>query len=258
MRLLPLLLLTHAFAPAAAQLPAEQPLELVTGEYSPYISQQLPRRGLITEIVEEAFRIQGYQTQIQLLPWKRGYDLAKGGEFFGTFPYVKTPERARDFVYSEPVFTIRNMLFVQREAPHRFRRDDDLRGLVVCKALGYRTNDIADLLEAGILTLQRVPALENCFKMLRRGRVDLVPIDSPIGWQHINDLYGESGVEWFRTLEEPIDTVPLHLMVARDHPHVEDVLAVFNAGLAQLAVSGALQEIYNRHPEARASQPTTP
>ncbi len=225
-----------------------EPLALVTGnEYPPFTDESLPNGGVFTEIVRRSFALVDQTVTVDFLPWQRGYDETRAHRYIATFPYVKNEERLADFAYSEVVFRVRTLLFVQRNSTIDFQTAESLRGLRACKPLGYFTQDIDPLVAQGILTLQRVPRLENCFKMLALSRVDLVPIDEFVGWQALQTLHGARARGLFRALEQPLESVDLHLIIAHNHPFLTLHMTRFNEGLALLRRTGEFDRIINTY-----------
>jgi len=65
------------------------PVALTTGNnYPPFTGLELSYGGMATTLVIKAFEKSGYFVkEVDWLPWKRGYSMAKVGEYHGTFPY---------------------------------------------------------------------------------------------------------------------------------------------------------------------------
>ncbi len=230
-------------------LVAAQELRLATGnEYPPFSDEKLLNGGLTTDLVRRTYGQFSQPIDIEFLPWKRGYEETQAHRFLGTFPYTHNAERAAVFLYSDPLFTMEEFFFTRRDAEIDYRQDEDLRGLRACKALGYNTKEIQRFLDAGLITLQRVPRVENCFKMLALGRVDLVSADIFLAWQTAQGIYGTEARQRFRQLDKVLNRdSELHLIIAKDHPNAEQYLRQFNQGLATLRQSGEWEAVVNRH-----------
>lgn len=231
---------------APCSVDAAETVRLVTGDdYKPFTDQTLPQGGMITEIVDHVFQAMGHQAEIEYLSWNRGYRLSEEGVFLGAFPYVKTPERLEAFYFSDPIYTITTRFFVRQDSPISFDRDSDLKGLSVCKPLGYNLTDIQPFLDQNLIDMQRPSTMESCFGMLRLGRVDLVPINEHVGWQMARQVVGQDAV--FRVLEKPLQQDGLHLIVTKKNPQGRDILGRFNAILRQMRDDGRLDAIIRRH-----------
>ena len=63
--------------------PSSQAQDVITissGEWPPYISQQLPHYGVTSQIVSEAFEQVGVTVKYEFLPWSRAIEAARAGE----------------------------------------------------------------------------------------------------------------------------------------------------------------------------------
>jgi len=223
-------------------------IKLVTGnEYAPFTDQKLPNRGMITEIMEKVFEKLGLQSDIGFLGWKDGYDKTKNGQFDGTFPYVRTPERMADYHYSRPLFEILTRWFVKKDANIKGGKPEDLRGLVCCKSEGYNLSDIQTYLDRKLIRLENPwpKNLGDCFKLLKQGKVDLVPINELVGFKTINDIYGSP--QDFRMLEEAVAIDTLHFIVPKSRKDARALVRKFDRVLDEIENDGTLDEIVKRH-----------
>ena len=100
---------------SASSNPLPNELHLVTGnDFKPWSDQSLPNGGVITEIVQTAFKQIGITTTIEWLPWKRGYHSVASGQYgdYGTFPYSYSSARAVNVYYSIPILISGLTIFV--------------------------------------------------------------------------------------------------------------------------------------------------
>lgn len=223
-------------------------LTLVTGDqYAPFTDQRLPQGGMISEMMQVIFQKMGYAVHIDFKPWKRGYMEARESLYLGTFPYAKTEERLREFLYSEPLHVVHEVFYVRRDAPIRYTQDEDLTGLIVCRPLGYLLRDLQPLLDAKIITVQQPSQLENCFRMLELKRVDLVVINETVGKEVVASLYGASGHNAFKILEKPLAELTLHFIISKQHPTGSLYIQAFNQALEDLKRDGTLDAIVSKH-----------
>lgn len=87
-----LLLLVLLFAFGGQGTANYKPIQLVSGEWPPYTSANLPEQGVVTAIVTHVLRNMGYQPHYQFMPWSSAEDIAardeKAGGIRGTFPFI--------------------------------------------------------------------------------------------------------------------------------------------------------------------------
>lgn len=222
-------------------------IKLVTGNnYPPFTDRELMNGGLATDIVRQALLSSGHEVDIQFMPWARGYNSAQDHTFVGTFPYAKNPERAKEFLYSDPIVTLNQVFFIRKGSNVKFDQDEDLDGTTVCKPLGYNTDDVQKFMDEGWIKLSRPTDLPNCFKMLKIGRVHLVLAGDLIGKHLVNIEQGVS-MEDFEILPRPLGDLPLHLIVAKSLPNGAAMIEQFNLGLEKLQASGEMEKIIGAH-----------
>ncbi|HCN88441.1 MAG TPA: amino acid ABC transporter substrate-binding protein, partial [Oxalobacteraceae bacterium] len=78
-----------------------EPVKLASGDFLPYIARESAGGGMLTEVVRGAFKRVGRTTTLDWMPWKRGYELTRIGQFDATFPYARKPDREQAFFYSD-------------------------------------------------------------------------------------------------------------------------------------------------------------
>ncbi|MCU0902810.1 MAG: transporter substrate-binding domain-containing protein [Tabrizicola sp.] len=190
-----------AATPAAAPAdPAQRPIAFVTGNgYAPFADETLPGGGMMTQLVEMAvFRadpaiaynlsfINDWQAHIDALLPSGAYDLS--------FPWIRpncempqmlSPSdqtRCNDFAFSGPFYEIVDGFFATRDGGlMSVTSYDGFQGKRICRPEGYTTGvlDAAGLTEPAI-TLMRSEDVEDCFRALSAGEVDLVSVDTEVG-----------------------------------------------------------------------------
>ncbi|SUX54477.1 substrate-binding periplasmic protein [Chromobacterium vaccinii] len=247
-----LLLSAFALLLAFRASAAEQTVDLATGEWPPYVSQQLPAQGAFTEIVREAFRRAGYRVQLTFQSWPQTEWLTKTGKAAAAFPYRPTPEREKDFDFSAPLMRANSYLFYhkphQPHPPQQFKSLDELRGYRIAIQLGYW---YIPLFQQHRLNTLLTPDEVNALRQLQLGHMDLVPMVLERGLYLIHNIMPEHEKE-FGYIPTPMDKdTPLGLMFSRSYPQAERIREDFGRALAQMEKDGSLKAIYQRHfPEA--------
>jgi polar amino acid transport system substrate-binding protein len=224
-------------------------IPLVTGnDYQPYTDKSLPNRGMVTEIVELAFKEMGYRPKIAFRPWKRAYAETKKGVFAGTFPYIKSEKRLNDFYFSNPIHTMSIRIFVAADSP--IRTLEDLQRKRICIPLGYAVSKrFKQVIYDNMHKKETNPSdLEGCLRMIRSGRKDFFIINEINGWMMIQKTFHTK--QYFRTLDDVFEEETHHLIVSKTYPQGKQLIAEFNQGLEKLKEKGLLAEIINRHLKA--------
>src|ERR1700761_1731757 len=97
---------------------AERPLVILSPESRPYAYTEDGRiKGLLHDLVTEAFRRAHRQAEIRFLPWARCMDEVRKGRADAMFVMYKTAEREQDFAFPEESLTdLRERIFARRRA----------------------------------------------------------------------------------------------------------------------------------------------
>ncbi|WP_434632642.1 substrate-binding periplasmic protein [Chromobacterium sp. CV08] len=242
-------LLLSAFAlTLAPRAPAAEPtVELATGEYPPYVSQQLPAQGVFTEIVREVFRRAGYRVQLTFQSWPQTEWQTKTGKVAAAFPYRPTPEREKDFDFSAPLMSPSTYLFYYKprmpHPPQQFKSLDELRGYRIAIQLGYWYIPLFQQHKLNtLLTSDEV----NALRLLQLGHLDLVPMVRERGLFLIRRVMPGHEQEFgYIPIPAEKDT-PLGLMFSRSYPQATRIREDFDRELAQMDKDGSLKTIYQR------------
>lgn len=112
---------------------------LATGDnYPPYTALDLPHGGFATRVVERALDLGGvFVKDLQWLPWKRCMEAARNHQIDGTFPWSKSDERQKTFLYGEPIFKTLEYAWFRTKDARQVNGKMDFQGMRLCKPLGY-------------------------------------------------------------------------------------------------------------------------
>lgn len=220
-------------------------IDLVTGDdYKPYSDEALPEGGMVTEIIDKAFRQLDYEPVIDFINWPSGYDLTRRGKFAATFPYAPTDERKQDFLYSESVADTLTYVYWRKGRAFQFQRLEDLRDQRVCRPEGYFHDFLDGLISSGQIDFYQPKQLDTCFRDLVEGTTDIVVIGELDGVAKIAEM----------TLTEQVvrsDVAAivggLHVIFPKSDPESQALLDRFDSVLRGMRKSGEMAEIAERH-----------
>lgn len=151
-------------------------VSLTTGQDDPpFTDSARADGGIATRLVLAVFQAMGDETKLDWLPWRRGYSLTKSGVYQASFPYLRTPEREKDFVFSDVIFSDASYLWT--------RPGDDLtpdnpagfKDKAICVPQGFHSpllTLLASQIAGGEVRVEQPDTPEKCIQMLAAGRVD--------------------------------------------------------------------------------------
>jgi len=241
--LLPLLCaLVTAPAPAAG-------LRLVTGsDYAPFTGQDLPQGGMTTELVAAAFAAVGRPLEpVEFLPWRRGYEAVRDGAFDATFPYVDTPARRGEMLFSEPIYTTESWPVFREDRVRSYAGPESLAGLTLCQPVGYAVPaSLQPLIAAGQVHLVQPGSMRLCARQLFAGHIDFLITSTALFNMLVRSEWTGNGPAAVLG-DAPVGSNPFYLLVAKSNPQGPDILAALAAGLDRLRADGRYQAIVRRH-----------
>ncbi len=230
-------------------LSADEELPLATGEWAPYVSETLENYGIITEIVTAIVHEMAMIPKYRFYPWTRAEKITKEGIVFAAFPYAKNEQREKSFHFSDAIYTSKTVFFYYKANMEKisYKKLEELKSY---KIAGARGNSYMRLLENAGLDVQQVNDQEQLVKLLKRGRVDLVPLDKEGGRIILKNLFPKQ-YRNFGTLDQRVGIDEKkdasHLLVSRRYPNAKELTLRFNEALIRIKEKGTYQEIIDKY-----------
>ncbi len=217
---------------------AEETIILTNGEWPPYMSEHLKHHGVVSRIVSEAFALEGVKVEYAFFPWKRAFALAKTGKFDGSVVWWKTPEREKDFYFSDPVLDVQYVFFHLRSNRFDWKTTADLKGVEIGATQGYNYGESFQNAEKnGEIIVQRVPMDELNFKKLLKRKIDIFPVDVEVGYTMLKNIFPPEEVGLFTHHPTPVRSDPHHLILSKKNEKNRELVVLFNKGLKRLKES---------------------
>lgn len=192
-------------APAFSQ---GQVVELAAFNYPPfYYEEEGEVRGIAVDLINEVFGRLNLQANVHIYPLSRALSYLKSGSRDGIMILINTPERARYIKYTEPVMTVRGLIWSsanRSEGPVNYESLEDLRAYRVGVTRGY---SYGPELDAVLKTMDVDTANADLFnfRKLTTGRIDVFPGNEIVAkglFKKFPDLNGKvvhsekSFIEW--------------------------------------------------------------
>lgn len=225
----------------AASAPAAQGVQrMVSNEFPPFVGQNLPQQGFYPALVRQVLAEQGQKLELHFQPPARAHASVAAGEFDAAFPFLRTPARERELLFSEPLLQVRSFLFVRADST--ISGLADLGGLQSCHLRdSNQPEPVQRLVNAGSVSVVRVGQMVQCFEMMARGRVDFVALSDYGGWAAAQQ--SSAGLAAFKRIGTPLALGSLHLVWPRQDARAPARAAAFNAALADLRRRGVVQQL---------------
>ena len=226
---------------------AQPVLIIATSELPPFISAE-PDNSFLTELLAEMADEMDVVFEFRFMPWPRCELAVDTLQAWATMPYVPTPERNKKFLFSEPLYTKRTVLFHYSDdeprVPMTFIHLNELSPHRIGGVRGYYYLD--RFTRAG-LRLELTNSEELSFRKLRAGRVELVPAVESVGWNIIRKTFPPEDHANFYVLDTPLNVGYNYLMTSLNYPDAPQLLERFNTALKTLRDNGVYDTIALRH-----------
>lgn len=235
-----LVLLAVSLSPAFAKN-----FEILTGEWSPYVSKEMKDGGPSAIIVSEAIKAAGHTATFKYVPWKRTEVMTQSGKAVATFPWSVNDEFKKTCFVSTPVASQKMVFFYMKDnlGDWDYADLDQLKKIKVGGSEGYTYVEIFK--NAGIKA-EYAPDIENSLKKLVHGRLDVVPESQLVGWQTIKTKL-PSYEEKIANSKTPLFVKPLHLMVSKQNADGQELIDAYEKGLEAIKASGLYQKILDEY-----------
>lgn len=235
-------------------------VRLLTGDdYAPFTDRSLLNGGLYTDLVEASMRNNPSEAKYKIYwvnDWAVHLDtLLEDAIFDVGFPWIRPdcaalPDnwRCNNLVFSEPMFEMLILLFVNKDNPHTFATDNSVNGNRLCRPKGYSKHvfdiDGRNWLKDGKMELVSPLTVANCFEMLAAGEVDAVAMNEFTGRAAIADLKLQDQIV---AEQVPLTVDGLHVVANKKHPQANQLIALVNDSLSKIKDNGEYQRIIDTH-----------
>ncbi len=239
----------------------KQPIEIVTLDWPPYISQQLCNKGWAFQLAIAVLTSQGYDVNIRFLPWSRAVLAAEQGKVDILFPEYFIEESApSDYVTDVPRHELLalsrplpggNIVFMKRKETknHYDGHLDSIKDLRIGVVRGYQNFPEFDaLVDSGKLSVLEANSDLHLMKLLIGKRVDLV-IGDPKVLRHTvvhSQMPQVTKNKILNNIEEvqpELQYNPLFFAVSKNRKNWSVLLNSINQGLHQMTRSGEINRI---------------
>jgi len=228
---------------------AEQVVRFTTGEWPPYLSKDAPQGGIATCIVTEAFTAAGMKTQYGWFPWKRAFKLAGREKWDGSVIWSHSPDREKDFLYSDPIVEISDVFFHLKSYAFDWSSWDDLKGIKIGATAGYYYGKaFKQAQEARQIKVFRVTTdLQNLKKLLKK-RIDVFVVSQDVGFELLRKHFSIQQARLFTSHPKPVrpSMANLHLLLSKRKPDHKNLMAAFNKGLKEIKASGKFDQCFTK------------
>ena len=224
---------------------AEETIRIAIGEWPPYTSQELKHYGVVSRIVAESFGQEGVKVVYGFFPWARCKYYVKEGDWDATAVWAHSPERAKYFLFSDPVIEVKYMFFHLKSFRFDWNSYEDLKEIAIGGTIEYNYGkDFQNAERSRKINVQRAPSDEINFKKLLARRVKIIPIELNNGYQLLQKKFRPEDIQLLTYHPKPVSLTNNHLMLSKKVKRSQRMLKLFNRGLKRLRESGKYEQYF--------------
>ncbi|MBF9018017.1 MULTISPECIES: ABC transporter substrate-binding protein [unclassified Oceanispirochaeta] len=224
---------------------SQETVRITNGEWPPFLFEELKHGGVTSHIVKEAFALEGINVRYGWFPWARALANAKTGDWDASIGWQKTPEREKDFIFSEPILEGRIVFFHLKDYSFEWETLDDLKGIKIGAVIGYNYSvEFIEAERAGEITVKRIGSEEQNFKKLLSGRIDVFISNVDVGYAVLNKYFPDEEYDRITYHTTPFYINELRLAFSRKNQKSDRLLLLFNRGLQELKNQGLYDQYY--------------
>ena len=219
---------------------AEEIITIATLEYHPWTGKNLKFNGFVNHVITEAFQRKGYSVKFTYLPWKRAVIDTENGEYSALSYVYFSKDREKEFILSDPISVEKIVLFHLVSNPIKdWKTLDDLKKYKFGATRGYTyTKEFWQAAESKRINVEVTDSDKQNFQKLFVGRVDIFPSGMVNGYSLLKKEFDVSKSHLLSYHPKPLSQTTGHLAFTRNRKNSENLLQIFNQGLAELKKEG--------------------
>ncbi len=212
--------------------------------WPPFITPDSPSQGLSMEVVTAAFKTQGYDVKLEIVPWNRAENGVKEGSYDILPNTWKNEKRLSYLTYSAP-YASNQIKFIKRKGDaFEYTGLSSLAGKIVGTVSGYGySSDFTS--DTGF---EREPTgdLITNIKKLVRGRIDLTLSDEIVA-KAVIAQEDSSLLDKIAFTKEAMSSNDLFVTCGLANPRHQEIIEAFNKGLAAIKADGTFKKIMAKY-----------
>lgn len=213
------------------------------GGYPPFMinKKNTQPSGIIYDVLQLILSKQGYVIKTISVPKKRELEFFKTGKLDAHAMIRELVDEPSQYVFSDPVLKIRNVLFTTVGNPITFNKIDDLIGKRAITHLGYKYPTLERYFEEGLIERHDTVNESAMLGMTLLKRADFAIMNDYVGAWIIKQK------QWsgkFQVSKNDISTYDYRIMFSKKW---NSLVLKFNKELALLKENGSLEKIIEKY-----------
>jgi polar amino acid transport system substrate-binding protein len=223
----------------------ERTLRLGCVQWPPYISDKLPTKGFLAELSQLIVSETNQHLDVVIMPWKRVMQGVESGDLDGSVCMFKTEERKSRMYYIEPPLLIeQTVIFHRSDFIPQVTKLEDLNQyrMGILDGSSYHKDEFIQQHPK----LVDVNSFESMFKMLDKGRIDLILAEYRNGMAVISET-ASLNPDNFSVLPYSYQHTDVHLVISHKIFDSQTVVQKLNSVAKRVINSPEAKALYKHH-----------
>jgi len=229
---------------ASSALNAET-IRIATGEYPPFLSENLKHNGVGLHIIKEAFSLKGISVEYGFFPWARAYKNVKQGKWDASATWSHKPKRDDDVYFSNPLYQSTFVFFHLKSYPFDWETLDDLKEVSIGGTRSYTyTPEFYQGIRDGNLNVEFSTSDLLNFRKLLGKRHQIFPANIHVGYHLLEKNFTAQEKQLITHHHLPLSSLPTHIVFSKANKKGLRLRNIFNEGLKELRESGRIAQYF--------------
>ena len=236
-----------------AQAPKIQLVDYALGDYFyPYVDKSEQNKGCLSQYITKAFAEKGITVkEVDWLPWNTALKSLNWESKVPrvSFPWSKTEEREKYYLYSEPLYTKSMYIWVTTKKSNIYKKLTDLKDQKICVPQGYGIyGKLEEMLQNKQVKRVTPLTMQDCFNYLQQHKVAAVYAGDDgvkAGQNAIKTSDDGSKKNTQKTAKTNVfkraftaNKKTHYLVAGKKHPDAQKLIEAFNDGVKKLKDKG--------------------
>ncbi|ASP38401.1 amino acid ABC transporter substrate-binding protein [Bacterioplanes sanyensis] len=227
-------------------------VSVASGEWPPYVSEQLEHGGVISHLISAAFAAVDIDVEYHYYPWNRSLNLVRAGAHDATPVWSWTEQREQQFLFSHsPIGIEQSVFFFRKSHPVTWQQiwsPQPGEVIRIGATLGYSYGpEFQEHVQDEHFRLRRSHSDTEGLRLLLDGHIDAFPISRQVSEQLLALHFTASERNRLATVARPLREIDLHLLFSRATQNGEQLREKFEAGLRIIEANGTRAAIVEQH-----------
>lgn len=215
------------------------------GEFAPLISKDLKHNGVISRVVEEAFKKVGVKVEYRWAPWKRVYSNVAAKSWDLAPAFSKNIDRMEEVIFSDPLFEKYIVFFHLKTFKFDWKKFEDLKDIKTGATRGYFYGDeYNEARDTGELKVEEVATDCQSLKMILSGRIQVFPLNILTGYFLIQNTLPPHEAKLFTHHPKKLAPPSPSFVIFPKSERGKKISKLFNKGLKMLKDEGKYRQYF--------------